>query len=132
MSKIIGIIGSRRRNNEVDYHAIFNEFKKWYEVGDKICSGGCKKGGDKFAEIIAQKMNLTEENGYLIIHRPKPVPKNSPKWMYAKVNYERNTTVAKDSDVIIATVSPDRKGGTEDTLKKFLKFGKDPIFVRTV
>jgi len=132
MSKIIGIIGSRRRDGQEDYHSIFNEFKKWYEVGDKICSGGCKKGGDKFAEIIAQKMNLTEENGYLIIHRPKPVPKNSPKWIYAKVNYERNTTVAKDSDVIIATVSPDRKGGTEDTIRKFLKFEKDPIFVRTV
>ena len=132
MSKVIGIVGSRKRDGQDDYHAIFNEFKKWYKVGDKICSGGCKKGGDRFAEIIAQKMNLTEENEHLIIHRPKTVPKNSPRWMYAKVNYERNTTVAKDSDIIIATVSPDRKGGTEDTIRKFKRFGKDPIFIRTV
>lgn len=132
MSKVIGIIGSRRRNEKEDYEVILNEFKKWYKEGDKICSGGCKKGGDKFAEMIAQKMGLTEENGELIIHRPKPVPKNSPRWAYAKANYERNTLVAKDSDVLIATVSNDRKGGTEDTIKKFLRFRKDPVFLKII
>jgi len=132
MPKVIGVIGSRRRDGEEEYEHIMNEFRKWYEPGDKICSGGCKKGGDRFAEIIAKKMSLTEENGGLIIHRPKSVPKGSLRWEYAKVNYERNTLVAKDSDVIIATVAPDRKGGTEDTLRKFLRTGKDPIFMRII
>jgi hypothetical protein len=117
--KKIGIIGSRRRNTEEDYKVIYNEFKKWYENGDIIVSGGCKKGGDKFAEIIARKMNLTEKNGKLIIHRPKPVPRNSPKYEYAKANYKRNTLIANDSDILIACVAPDRKGGTEDTIRKW-------------
>lgn len=132
MSKIIGIIGSRRRDSEEDFHAVYNEFRKWYENGDKICSGGCPKGGDRFAEIIARKLGLTEENGDLIIHRPKPVPKGSPRYIWAKAFYERNTLVARDSDVVIASVSPDRKGGTEDTLKKWSKFHKDENCKRIV
>ena len=132
MPKIIGIVGSRRRDGQEAHEAIYNEFKKWYESGDKICSGGCKKGGDRFAELIAQRLNLTEDNGGLIIHRPKPVPTGSPRWAYAKANYERNTTVAKDSNVIIATVSPDRKGGTEDTLKKWTRFHEDHNLMRIV
>jgi len=63
MSKNIGIIGSRRRNTDEDYKCVYNEFRKWYNDGDKIISGGCKKGGDRFAEIIAAKLGLTEENG---------------------------------------------------------------------
>ena len=89
MSKTIGIIGSRRRNTDQDYSAVYNEFKKWYDEGDRICSGGCEKGGDRFAEIIARKLGLTEENGGLILHLPKPVPSGSPRWAYAKANYEK-------------------------------------------
>ena len=121
MSKIIGIVGTRRRNDDKDFQEVWNVFRMLYKKGDKICSGGCKSGGDRFAEIIASRLRFTEDDGNLIIHRPKPIPKNSPKYMYAKVNYERNTLVANDSDVLIACVSPDRTGGTEDTIKKFLK-----------
>lgn len=132
MSKVIGIIGSRRRDSEKDFHAVYNEFRKWYEEGDKICSGGCPKGGDRFAEMIAQKLGLTEENGGLILHLPKPVPKGSPRFKYAQAFYERNTLVARDSDVIIASVAPDRKGGTEDTLKKWSRFHNDENYKRIV
>ena len=132
MSKVIGIIGSRRRDTEEDYHQVYNEFKKWYDVGDKICSGGCPKGGDRFAEIIARKLGLTIENGGLIIHYPvKPRP-GSPKWAWAQANYMRNTLVANDSDVIIASVSPDRTGGTEDTIKKYLRRKLDRNLLRIV
>ena len=132
MSKVIGIIGSRRRDTDKDYYAVYNEFKKWYDIGDRICSGGCKKGGDRFAEIIARKLGLTEENGGLILHLPKPVPSSSPKWAYAKANFERNTIVARDSDMLIACVGLDRKGGTEDTIRKFIRQGKDKFMVRLV
>lgn len=132
MSKVIGIIGSRRRDTEQDYHAVYKEFSKWYNEGDKICSGGCKKGGDRFAEIIARKLGLTEENGGLILHLPKKPPSGSPRWAYAKANYERNGLIARDSDVLISCVAPDRKGGTEDTIKKFLKAGKDKFMVRLI
>jgi len=122
--KKIIIIGSRRRNNESDYQQVFNEFKKWYDDGDIIISGGCPKGADHFAEIIAQKLNMTKENGQLIIHRPDPNKKPveySPSYEWAQWYYERNTVVAKEAEpntVVIACVSPDRKGGTEDTLRK--------------
>lgn len=119
MPKIIGIVGSRRRNSEEDFDVVYSEFQKWYEKGDKICSGGCPKGGDRFAEIIASRLNLD-----IIIHRPQSVPKGSPKWAYAKAFYERNTLVARDSDILIACVHPERTGGTEDTIKKFLRQGK--------
>ena len=132
VSKIIGIIGSRRRDTNEDYKQVYNEFKKWYDVGDKICSGGCPKGGDRFAEIIARKLGLTIENGGLIIHYPvKPRP-GSPRWEWAQANYARNTLVANDSDVIIASVAPDRTGGTEDTIKKFLKRKLDRSLMRIV
>jgi len=107
-NKKIIIIGSRRRNNDSDYHQVYNEFKKWYDNGDIIISGGCPKGGDRFAEIIARKMNITESNGQLIIHRPDPSKKpenGSPKHKWAQWFYERNTVVAKESEpdtVVIA------------------------------
>lgn len=132
MSKIIGIIGSRRRNTDEDYKAVYNEFKKWYNEGDKICSGGCKKGGDRFAEIIARKIGLTEENGGLILHLPKKPPQGSPRWEYTKANYERNDLIARDSDVLIACVALDRTGGTEDTIRKFIRMKKDRLMVRLV
>ena len=119
--KKIAIIGSRRRDTEEDYNAVYNEFKRWYDDGDIIVSGGCKKGGDRFAEIIASKLQMTEKNGKLIIHRPKLILENSPYYMYVKANYERNTLIARDADILIACVSPDRKGGTEDTIKKFIR-----------
>ena len=125
--KTIGIIGSRSRNTNEDQMAIWIEFKKFYDIGDRICSGGCPKGGDRFAELIAARIGLTKENGGLIIHYPKPVPKGSPKYVYAKVNYERNTLIARDSDILIACVSLDRIGGTEDTIKKWKRFGNDPV-----
>lgn len=132
MGKTIGIIGSRRRDTPEAYKAIWQEFSKWYGPGDKICSGGCLEGGDRFAEVIAGRLSLTEENGGLIIHRPEPVPNGSPRWAYAKANYKRNTDVARDSDVIIATVAPNRKGGTEDTLKKWGNFHEDHNLMRIV
>ena len=132
MSKVIGIIGSRRRDNREDFNQVYNEFKKWYDEGDKICSGGCPKGGDRFAEIIARRLGLTKENGGLIIHYPKKPRPGSPRWAWAKANFERNTLVANDSDVMIACVAPDRKGGTEDTIKKWFKVNENGSLMKIV
>ena len=55
---IIGIIGSRRRNTKEDYQKVEESFLKIYKDGDTICSGGCAKGGDKFAEQIAIKFKV--------------------------------------------------------------------------
>jgi len=125
--KKIGIIGSRRRDTKEDLKVCREIVLSIYKEGDKIVSGACKKGGDKFAEIIAQELGLTEENGGLVLHRPdkskldpEKMEKN-PKWAYAEINFARNTLIADDSDIIVAVVASDRKGGTEDTIKKFLK-----------
>lgn len=127
MSKIIGIVGSRKRDCKDDFNVVMSQFRKYYEPGDRICSGGCPRGGDRFAEKIASWTGMTEDNRQLILHRPKPVPKDSPKYIYAKAFYERNTLVARDSDILIAVVDPSRKGGTEDTIKKWKKFHPDNI-----
>ena len=120
MSKIIGIIGSRRRDSEEDLQKCREVFDSIYEDGDKIVSGHCPKGGDHFAEIFAEELGLTEENEHLILHKPD--------WKrYGKIaGFVRNTPIADDADVLIAVVSKDRKGGTEDTIEKFLNmFAKD-------
>ena len=119
--KII-IIGSRSRDTSEDFKLVYDEFKKWYKDGDIIISGGCPKGGDRFAEVIASRLGMTEGNGQLIIHRPKKPAKDSPKYIWAKAFYERNTVVAKeaeDNTVTIACISKTKTGGgTGDTLSK--------------
>ena len=119
--KII-IIGSRSRDSEEDFQLVYDEFKKWYKDGDIIISGGCPKGGDRFAEIIAARLGMTEKNGKLIIHRPIKPPKGSPKYIWAKAFYDRNTVVAYEANhntVTIACISKTKTGGgTGDTLSK--------------
>ena len=129
MSKVIGIIGTRKRDTLQDLALVWEEFRRWYEPGDKICSGGCKNGGDRFAEVIANRLNLTEKNGGLILHLPKGVSRDAPKWKYVKELFARNTLVANDSDIIIACVSLDRTGGTEDTIRKYVKMGKGEVYL---
>jgi hypothetical protein len=126
MKKII-IIGSRRRDEPEDYKLVYNQFKKYYNEGDIIVSGGCPKGADKFAEVIAGRMGMTKENGQLIIHLPKKPPKGSPRFKWAQCMYERNTVVAHETEedsVVIACVARDRTGGTEDTIKKIKRWNQ--------
>lgn len=117
MSKTIGIVGSRRRNTFKDFQLCRRAFYKIYQPGDKIVSGGCEKGGDKFAEKIARGAGIT-----IIIHHAD--------WIgHGKVaGFLRNTAIAEDCDVLIALVHQDRTGGTEDTVKKALKLGKEVIY----
>ena len=124
--KKIGIIGSRRRDTLPDYKACCEVFFSLYEEGDIVVSGGCPQGGDKFAELIAKDLGLTEENGKLILHLAKW--RVDGKYIRA-AGFIRNTYIAEDSDVIIAVVAEDRKGGTEDTIKKAEKMGKTIILV---
>jgi len=56
--KKIGIIGTRRRDLFTDYKAVEEAFFEIYRDGDMIVTGGCPKGGDKFAEKIAKKNGI--------------------------------------------------------------------------
>jgi len=108
--KNIGIVGSRRRNTVKDYQVIVKAFFKIYKSGDKIISGGCPKGADSFAENIAE-----------VHHIPIKIFYADWKRLGKKAGFIRNTDIAEESNVLIACVASDRTGGTEDTIKKFLK-----------
>lgn len=113
-----GIVGSRRRNAEEDFKLCERIFLAFYKEGDEIVSGGCPNGGDRFAEIIAKKYGI-------------PIKIYFPNWeKHGKAaGFVRNTKIAEDSDTIIAVSHADRKGGTEDTIKKAEKLGKKIIIV---
>ena len=55
--KVIGIVGTRRRDSEEDFKIVEKEFLKIYERGDVICSGLCGKGADRFAVLLSKKYN---------------------------------------------------------------------------
>jgi len=110
----IGIIGSRRRNKQKDYNAILKVLLPYIRVKSyvHIISGGCPSGGDHFAEIIAKRYGL-------------PITIYYPDWKIGKsAGFFRNTYIAEDSKILIACVASDRKGGTEDTIKKFLAYNQ--------
>ena len=115
--KAIGIVGSRRRDSDTDFRIAQAELSKIYRKGDKIVSGGCPLGGDRFAEILARSLGAT-----CIIHF---ADWNGPA--KKKAGFVRNTLIAQDCDVLIALVAEDRQGGTEDTVKKALSLGKRVI-----
>jgi hypothetical protein len=109
----IGVVGSRRRNSEVDYDKVLFEVNVCayhYNQDIGLVSGGCGAGADKFAE------HISKHYGYdITIHRPD-YHKNG-----RIAPFIRNELIAKESDILIACVAADRKGGTEDTIRKFKK-----------
>lgn len=121
MAKIIGIVGSRSRNNQLDLAAVTKAFLTVYKEGDWICSGGCPTGADRFAKIIHEKLCTP----YL------EFPANWQKYG-RKAGPIRNSDIAKVCEILIACVRDDsvlkngsRTSGTEDTVSKFKKLYPD-------
>ncbi len=124
MAKIIGIIGTRKRNTSFAFKKIRKIFDELYNVGDSICSGGCSKGGDRYAEILAKDEGIEI---YIIYPAYKKFGNGAP--------FIRNGKIANKCDILIACVmNPEDgiekvlkrdKGGTEDTLRKFYKKNKE-------
>lgn len=110
----LGIVGYR---NFHDFELLEKEVLKFIDGNvdllTAIVSGGCK-GADKLAERFADKYNIPK-----IIHKVdwyvsgKYNPKEGP---------ERNTLIVRDSDMIIAFVSPSSTG-TFDTIRKVERSG---------
>jgi len=113
----VGIVGSRRRNTEADKDLVRKVLTSLKEKGilSLIVSGGCKKGADRFAEELADEMKVP-----IAIYPPYP-EEGSGKRGYAIACFQRNSLIADNSDILIAVVAKDRQGGTEDTVRKFLK-----------
>ena len=111
----IGIVGSRRRDEQDDFLAVAKALQSILEEFGSpdeeviLVSGGCPKGGDRFAETFAEQLEYQ-----IIIYRAD--------WKLGRhAGFLRNTDIARSSDILIACVASDRKGGTEDTITKFLK-----------
>lgn len=115
--KTIGIVGSRSRDSGRDLIATRRAFLKVYEKGDIIVSGGCSKGGDRFAEVIAKELGLT-----IIIHYPD----------WARIGrgagFARNSKIADSCNVLLAVIAENSKG-TEDTINKTRKQNKSVILI---
>jgi predicted Rossmann fold nucleotide-binding protein DprA/Smf involved in DNA uptake len=118
----VAIIGSRRRSKSSDKQAVIDLVGK-LAPDDIVVSGGCA-GPDFWAERSAITRGLRTE-----IYLPDRSTPVGSKWEAAKRYYDRNTLVAEAADVVYAFVAEDRKGGTEDTIRKALKMGK-PIHLR--
>jgi len=118
--KTIGIIGTRMRDSKADLNTVIDKFFEIYKEGDRIVSGGCPDGADWFAEEIAKGGNIP-----IIIHYA------DWKTHGKAAGFIRNGDIAKDADILIACVKNPgdgiesvlrrKSGGTEDTLKKFVK-----------
>lgn len=130
----VGVVGSRRRDEQSDYRIVLDAFLRLLQFSGRrvddlsvvIVSGGCSLGGDRFAEIIAREYRMQT-----IIHRPDrdAFPLVHERWRSTWQNYARNALVARDSrDALIACVAPDRRGGTENTIKTYRRAHKrEPI-----
>lgn len=118
--KTIAIVGTRSRNSQEDLDLCEIALFEIYEEGDSIVSGGCPRGGDRFAEIIAMLHDI-------------PIKIHKPDWSVGRnAGFLRNTLIAEDADVVIAVVQDKNNphfGGTGDTIKKAEKMGKKIILV---
>lgn len=126
----IGIIGSRSRNSEADFKILVDFLEDYLSILEKgghtfsFVSGGCPKGGDHFAEIIAKELNIPIQIFYPDVKDAKS------KGEYAKACYARNLLIAKHSNELIALPNPEKKSGTLHTITNFTKMhGKNAIII---
>ena len=128
MSKTIGVIGTRKRDSQEDLEVVKKVFLSIFEKGDTICSGLCPQGGDRFAVTLANELELPKDKRLWFpaewdkLDTPNARIKRN-KWgqLYnANAGFTRNTDIARESDILIACVSMERTGGTEDTIRKFI------------
>lgn len=108
--RTIAVIGSRRRNDLDTMMKVMDAFIQVYRPGDRIVSGGAEEGADRLAPLFGRKLGATVITHY-------------PNWKkYGRIaTFMRNSLVAQDATHCVAAVHRSRTGGTEDTVKKFLR-----------
>ena len=103
----VGIVGSRRWKDRSAIESLVNTLPPYATV----VSGGAR-GVDTWAVEGARA------RGLLVKEFLPDLPSNgSLRWEHTQAYYARNRQIAEYSDVIYAFVAPDRKGGTENTIK---------------
>lgn len=115
----VAIVGSRRRTDRAAVEAAVAELP----IGTVVVSGGAT-GPDTWAAEAARV------RGYaVVVHRPDLPDGLRGRWDAARRYYARNQAIVDDCDRLIAFPAPDRKGGTEDTIRRALCAGK-PLDIR--
>ena len=118
--KVIGIIGTRRRDSQQDLNLVRKSLRSILEDDDELASGGCPEGGDRFAEVLAKSWQI-------------PIKIYYAKWnKYGKsAGFIRNKLVAKDADILIAVLPKDGSvsKGTQSTIDEFYKLGKIEVII---
>lgn len=113
----IGIIGSRKRKDKKSVYDYVDSLPE----NTIIVSGGCY-GPDKWAEERAKMRGLPEP----IIFKPGPAKPGETHYEMVERFYARNRKIAKESDKVVAFVTPDgiERGGTWYTVNYARKLGK--------
>lgn len=114
----VGIVGSRRWKNRKMVETLVNELPD----DTVIISGGCR-GVDTWAADAAHRRGLE------VIEFLPDLPKEGPRWKYTQAYHARNKQIAASADVVYAFVAPDRKGGTESTIKHARKLGTQVLVI---
>lgn len=102
----IGIVGSRRRKDKESITAYVDSL----ESDDIVVSGGCR-GVDTWA------VERAKERGLRTIAYKPDLTDIKDRGDCVNRYYARNKRIAENSEMIVAFVSPDRTGGTENTIK---------------
>ena len=112
----IGIVGSRRRKSEEDQNLVREVVygQKLRHLDLELVSGGCPVGADNFAEQAAAEHDVPMTR-HLPIFPPNWQPKHRGE--AAEPYYKRNKKIAQSIQVLYCLVAPNRKGGTENTIK---------------
>jgi hypothetical protein len=114
----IAVIGSRRRLDRESVVAFVNGL-----APDVIVISGACRGPDRWAVEAAKARGLETEEFAPDLSGCKQ------RHEFTKRYYERNQRVVDACDSVVAFVASDRKGGTEDTIKRALAANK-PVDVR--
>ncbi len=114
----IAIVGSRRRRDQSTVVKFVNSLP----AGTIVVSGACPDSADVWAAEAARARGLE------VIEFKPDLTGCKKRFEFTKRYYARNQQVAEACDELIAFVAPDRKGGTEDTIKRACVLGK-PVLI---
>jgi hypothetical protein len=109
----VAIVGSRRRTDREAVEAAVMALP----IGTIVVSGGAR-GPDTWAEEAARGRGLAVE-----VH-PPALGGVRCYGEAARAYHDRNQKIVDSADRVIAFPSPDRTGGTEDTIRRALRAGK--------
>lgn len=114
----VAVVGSRRRRDRDAVAA----YVAALPAGTVIVSGGAA-GPDTFAEEAGRACGLA-----VVVHRPDLAAVRN-RGEAARRYHDRNQRVVEDADRVVAFVAADRRGGTEDTIRRARRAGK-PVEIR--